>query len=30
LREANRELGYLTEEFNHYLRPEKMTNSETN
>jgi fumarate hydratase class II len=29
LREANRELGYLTEEeFDKYLRPEKMTNSE--
>jgi fumarate hydratase class II len=29
LREANRELGYLTEEeFDEYLRPEKMTTSE--
>jgi len=29
LREANRELGYLTdEEFDEYLRPEKMTSSE--
>ena len=29
LREANRELGYLTEEeFDKYLRPEKMTTSE--